>query len=181
MWRGAQSPALAPITGWLRAISRAHVGAEVGLWRSLECPSAAGPPPPPAPCAVAAMVPRLAPRSGLPIVQCVGTGSRQGPAWQAGVRGRGLPHRTASFLKEGSPGGSAPAPLGAATARAPGSQSLSSLQHPLSRHRCQCARGRVLRDGTVRTQGPCMSVCFPGKKEKSFPVFHLFVVFFLAF
>lgn len=71
--------------------------------------------------------------------------------------------------------------LGAAWQGAPGSRASRSLQHPLSRHRCQCARGRV-RDNSAHTGVHACLFLFSRKKRKSpFPVFHLFVVFFLAF
>lgn len=152
-------------------ISRTRGGGG-GLWRSLECPSAAGPPSCQRPVQLRPWCPRLAPRSGLHIVQWhPGPGSRQGP----GLAGRAGASLTgaASFLRR--PPGSAPAPLWVQPRASRGPR------HPLSRHRCQCALG-VGREITVRTP-ESMQVCFvfQEKKKKSFSCFSSFCCFFVLF
>lgn len=177
MRRGAQSRPCS-VTGWLReTISRTRGGGG-GLWRSLECPSAAGPPPCQRAVRSRPWCPRLAPRSGLPIVQwCRDQGAVRGPAWQAGVRGRGLPHRSGQLPQEAPP--ARPQPLsGCSLAGRPRVQSLSEPTAPPLPTQVPVCAG-VGCEITVRTpESMHVCFCFSGKKEKVLFLFFIFLLFF---
>lgn len=161
-------------------ISRTRGGGG-GLWRSLECPSAAGPPPRQRPVRSRPWCPRLAPRSGLHIVQWrPGPGSRQGPGGRAGGQGRGLPHRSGQLPQEAPQLGPSPS-LGAAWRGAPWVQSLLEPPAPPSPDTDASVRWGVGCEITVRTPESMHMFLLFRKKRSPFPVFHLFVVFFFEF
>jgi len=171
MRRGAWSRPRS-VTGWLEKRFPEHVGAGVvsgGLWNVRVRP---GPLPASALCSCGHGA-----RGWHRALVCTSfsgirdPGAVRGPAWRAGP-GPPSQERPAS---SGGPPGSAPAPLWVQPRASRGPQ------HPLSRHRCQCALG-VGREITVRTP-ESMQVCFvfQEKKKKSFSCFSSFCCFFVLF
>lgn len=143
----------------------------------MECPSAAGPPLRQCPVRSRPWCPRLAPRSGLHIVQRrQGPGSRQGPGGRAGGAGASLTG-AASFLRRPPRLGPSPS-LGAAWRGAPKVQSLSEPPAPPSPDTGASVRWGVGCEITVRTP-ESMHICFccSGKKKVLF-LFFIFLLFF---
>lgn len=161
-------------------ISRTRGGGG-GLWRSLECPSAAGPPPRQRPVQSRPWCLRLAPHSGLHIVQQrPGPGSRQGPSGWADRAGASLTG-AASFLRRPPPAWPQPLSGCGLEGRPRGPEPLGAPSTPLSRHRCQCALGGRMRDNSTYTGVHAYLFLLFRKKKKSFSCFSSFCCFFFEF
>lgn len=138
-------------------------------------------PSPPAPCAVMAMVPEAG--TALWSAHCSEASGTREPsgAQRVGGQGRGLPHRSGQLPQEAPPAWPQPLSGCGLEGRPRGPEPLGAPSTPLSRHRCQCALGGRMRDNSTYTGVHAYLFLLFRKKKSPFPVFQLFVVFFLNF